>query len=366
MTKLIEMTSPDWVSAPGETMSDRLDELGWKQNELAERLGYTTKHVSQLIHGNAAITEDTALRLERVLGGTARFWLEREAQYREAQARKEDLEALSEKKDWLTELPLSEMVRLGWVRRLSHKGQQVEECLRFFSVANIQAWRSRYSQQAATAFRASPSFEKKPAAVGAWLRRTEQLASDIECAPFRKAGFRKRLTEIRSLTSEEEPENFLPALIETCQEVGVAVVFQEAPKGCPVSGAARWLDADKAMIALSLRHKTNDHLWFSFFHEAAHILLHSKKLDFVDVEGGLDDDLEDEADAFARDQLIPPSAFREIVKVTLTEDSIGAFAREIGIAPGIVVGRLQKEGFLRWNSQLNRLKVRYTWSRKTA
>lgn len=75
--------APDWVSPPGDTIADVLEDRGWTQAELARRLGYTEKHVSQLINGKAAITEDTASRLERVLGSAAGFWLRREATYRE-------------------------------------------------------------------------------------------------------------------------------------------------------------------------------------------------------------------------------------------------------------------------------------------
>ena len=73
----------DWVSVPGETILDMLEERGWSQSELAERTGYTLIHISQLIEGNASITDEIALKLERALGSTAGFWLHREAQYRE-------------------------------------------------------------------------------------------------------------------------------------------------------------------------------------------------------------------------------------------------------------------------------------------
>lgn len=73
---------PDWVSPPGESIIDIIEECGWTQSELATRLGYSAKHVSQLVNGKVSITEDTALRLERVLGGSMVFWLNREAQYR--------------------------------------------------------------------------------------------------------------------------------------------------------------------------------------------------------------------------------------------------------------------------------------------
>lgn len=67
-----------------------LEERDWTQAQLAERLGYTTKHISLLINGKAAINEETALKLERVLGSTPAFWLRYEAQYRAALAKKEE------------------------------------------------------------------------------------------------------------------------------------------------------------------------------------------------------------------------------------------------------------------------------------
>jgi HTH-type transcriptional regulator / antitoxin HigA len=74
--------NPDWVSPPGDTIIDLLEERGWNQEEFANRTGYTTKEISLLINGNTAITDDTALQLERVLGSPASFWLTREAHYR--------------------------------------------------------------------------------------------------------------------------------------------------------------------------------------------------------------------------------------------------------------------------------------------
>ena len=85
---------------------------------------------------------------------------------------------------------------------------------------------------------------------------------------------------------------------------GVAVVFVPAPPGCRVSGANQWLSPIRALIALSLRHKSNDHLWFTLFHEAGHILKHGKKATIVDGLDGVDEVHEAEADRFAADQLI--------------------------------------------------------------
>ncbi|WP_124946647.1 helix-turn-helix transcriptional regulator, partial [Sulfurirhabdus autotrophica] len=70
MNDLAAPFAPDWVSPPGDTVLDIIEERDWTQAELAQRLGYTTKHVNQLIKGKVPLTEDAAIRLERVVGST--------------------------------------------------------------------------------------------------------------------------------------------------------------------------------------------------------------------------------------------------------------------------------------------------------
>ena len=351
---------PDWVSSPGESIADLLEERGWNQTSFAERMEYTEKHISLLINGKAALTEETAFKLEKVTGIDAGFWLTREAQYREALGRIEEEKSLTKEIDWLKELPIRHMLALHWIDSYENPGAQVAECLRFFGVASPNAWRSSYREPVA-AFRASKSFSLDAAATCTWLRQGEREAANIPTQPFDKAAFKSSLSFIRSLTNEPNPEEFVPKLTEFCAAVGVAVVFAAAPKGCPVSGATKWLSPTKALLMLSLRHKTNDHLWFSFFHEAGHLILHGKRMLFIDGDGALDDQHEDEANRFARDVLIPPSHAGTLKTLDNTEDDVLRFARSVGIAPGIVVGRMQKDGQLEWKTRLNHLKEKYSF-----
>ena len=82
-------------------------------------------------------------------------------------------------------------------------------------------------------------------------------------------------------------------------------------KGARASGASRWVSPSKAIIQLSLRYRWEDHFWFSFFHEGAHVYLHGKRQAFIDLptareDGGVaDGELEAEANRFAADILIP-------------------------------------------------------------
>jgi addiction module HigA family antidote len=278
----------DWASPPGELIVEVLEEFGWTRVELAQRLDFSAKHVNELLKGRAPITADSAERLERVLGHDAGFWLRLEANYQQV-------------------IPLRWMQGEGWVDTCSHAGQQVSACLKFFAVASIEAWRERYGQPLAV-YRTSNSYATQQGALASWLRRAETKAASIACKPYEAKAFRAALREIRPLSCEADPSVFVPLLQALAGAAGVAVVFVPAPPGCQVSGVTSWLSSDRALIALSLLHKTNDHLWFTLFHEAGHILKHGKKATFVDGLDGVDEEHEAEADRFAADQLIPPAA----------------------------------------------------------
>ena len=348
----------DWASPPGDLIEEVLEERGWTRAELAQRLAFSAKHVNELLKGRAPITADTAERLERVLGHDAGFWLRLEANYQQDLVRLQQLDQLASQKDWLKELPLRWMQGKGWVDTCSHAGQQVAACLKYFAVASIEAWRERYGQPLAV-YRTTKSYATKQGALASWLRRTETEAASITCKPYDAKAFRAALMEIRSLSCETDPSVFVPQLQALAAAAGVAVVFVPAPPGCRVSGATQWLSPDRALIALSLRHKTNDHLWFTLFHEAGHILKHGKKATFVDGLDGVDEVHEAEADLFASDQLIPPAAAQKLQGLR-SENEVKEAAKALGIAPGIVVGRMQHEGWLP-HTHLKGLKVSYRW-----
>lgn len=358
MTEQAQAFAPDWVSPPGETVEDLLEERSWSQAELAERTGLTRKHINDLVKGRVPITGDTASRLDKVLGGSAQFWLTREAQYRAVLEGRRDLEALRGQADWLGELPLAWAIKQGWLHRVSDQGEQVQECLRYFGVATVAAWRETYTAPLA-AFRASADARKSLGAVAIWLREVEREAERLPCRPFDRQAFKAALPRLRALTTETDPRVFVPEVQKICADCGVAVVLVPAPPGCPVHGATRWLGSDRALLALTLRYKTNDQLWFSLFHEAAHILKHGKKLLVIEGIDGLDADLEREADRFAADLLVAPKDALSL-KTLRSAAEVEQAAQWLGVAPGILVGRMQKEGWIPW-SNLNALKVRYEW-----
>lgn len=357
--KIKNRYTPDVVSAPGDTLLEILQSVQMTQSDLARRMGRPVKTVNEIINGKAAITPETALQLEKVVRVPARFWNNREKLYREALAKADEQKKLSENLVWLKSIPVSEMIKLDWIKKADNRIEQLSLVLQFFGIAGIEQWKNIWTEPLA-AYRKSKTLKTKIEPLSVWLRKGEMESQQIDCSPYKKSAFKNILTEIRSLAKEPEPDLFLPRLVGLCAKTGVAVVLIPELKDVRASGATYWLSSHKAVIQLSLRHKTNDHLWFTFFHEAGHILYHEKQM----IVDGLDgkEEFEKEANLFAGDFLINQMKYQEFVaKGIFNKNSVTDFASELDTAPGILVGRLQHDQHLPY-SHLNDLKISYRWS----
>lgn len=359
--------SPDYISPPGDTLLEALEERDMSQAELSRRMGRPKKTINEIIKGKAAITPETALQLERVLQIPSSFWNNRQKIYDQYLVRKNEEQRLLGWTDWLNKFPIAAMIEFGWIKPFDNDVQQIDELLRYFGIATPKQWEALVAKQTSVAFRKTKAFQSDLQAISSWLRQGEIEAQQIQCKEYKSQAFLGLLNdEIRSLTIQP-PEVFCSKLVQLCSEVGVAVTFIPQLPGAKVSGATRWLNPNKALIQLSLRYKKDDQLWFSFFHEAGHIQLHGKRDIFLEREGDeIQGKKEEEANKFAADVLIPPAKLKEFVQnwkpgLYLSKRDIRAFAAEIGITPGIVVGRLQHDKYVPF-SHYNDLKRTFVWS----
>lgn len=348
---------PDWASSPGDTIADILQGKDLSALEFAKQIGATHGDVQNLLQGRSSITIAIARQLERVLGASVEFWMSRDFQYREDISRidSEDLE-------WVNKLPVGDMIKFGWITPVPHPSEEKAACLRFFNVTSVAEWRHKYADvQRNIAFSTSPSFDSSPASVTTWLRQGEILSDSIECEPWNKVRFQESLSIIRPLTIKKDPKYFLPELQRICASNGVAVAIVRAPAGCRASGATKFISPNKALILLSFRHLTDDHFWFTFFHEAGHLIIHDKEQLFLEGYESDSSELEHEANMFSVQTLIPSEHEQSLMSLTANAKNVIRFAVRIGISPGIIVGQLQHTGKID-HSQLNRLKRRFNWS----
>lgn len=331
---------PGYAVPPGETVADLLEEREMTQTELARRLGVSLKHTNQIINGAASISPELALRFEKVFGAAADFWLNREAQFQADLARQDETRRLETAVEWAKRFPIKELKQRGFLAGESKGPALVADLLRFLSLADPDLWRDPIA-----AFRKSLRYESDAYALDAWLRVGELRAAEITCAPFDPEAFRGVLADARGLT-RLHPHEWHPRLVELASRAGVAVVVEPAFPKARANGATRWLSPVKALIQLSLRYAWEDIFWFTFFHEAGHVLLHRKKQVFIEGLGANADSdalrrAEEEADRFAARLLIPREFEARLADLDLS--GVREFADQIGISPAIVVGRLQHE-----------------------
>lgn len=356
---------PDYAVPPGETLAEVLESRDMSQAELARRAGVSAKHINLILKGSAGISSETALKLEHVLQIPARIWNALEANYQGHQSWLEEAVELQEHVGWASKELIKELVARTCIKPSKDQVEQLRNVLGFFGVASISAWEAIWSETASRGAYRLAKQQSDPVALSAWMRIGELQAAEIDGAPFDREALRQVLPRIRQLTTVTDPHQWFPALVEMCRAVGVVVVIEKELPRARVNGVARWLTPTRALIQLSARYLRDDILWFTFFHEVGHLLLHAKRSGprdvpptFIDTKesGGR---VEDEANAFARDLLIPPKhAARLVTMHSLRE--VETMALELGISPGIIVGRMHFEGLKapNWGTGLI---TRYHW-----
>jgi HTH-type transcriptional regulator / antitoxin HigA len=350
--------TPEWALPPGEVLAEALEELGMSQAELARRTARPMKTISEIVTGKATITNETALQLELVLGVPASLWLGLEARYRESLARRRASEQFQGYVDWSRRFPLPDLIRHG----LIPDGSDVERArsmLEYFRVSSPSGWEQHWGRLSAS-YRLSRTASVSPHALTAWLRWGEIEAGSLTTGRFSATRLGEVLVEAKPLSREVIFESARRSLVALFGSAGVSLVVLPTLQGAPASGAVVWLSGSRPAILISMRFLTDDQFWFSLYHEAGHILTGRKGEDVVEEVAptviGTD---EDRANAIARERLVPAEALDQfLARKTLTSSAVREFARALGVAPGLVVGRLQHDGHVPHRS-MNQLKRRY-------
>lgn len=339
---------PDTALHPGRFLKEQLDARDVTQREFARRMNRPPQVINQIIREKKSITPQTAQEIERVLGIDAQFWLNLQQIYDIVTARMEEDEQLERRhRHWLKRFPCRKMASLGWIEQEERDSQWLRQLLKFFAIGSFDALPPTTE---AIGFRITEEAKVDEWALRAWLRQGGRLASKRETAPYDADRFEDAVQQVRLLTTES-PEVFWPHMQRLCADAGVSVVAVPHLPKTGANGAARWLNPRKAMIQLNLRYTWADIFWFTFFHEAAHVLERETTRVFVDLSGDKRiDDSEAAADRFSLDMLIPRSDYQAFVDEGLfTGHAVREFAAELSVHPGIVVGRLQHDGHVRRN-----------------
>lgn len=346
MKTTTESVKPDYALHPAYMLVEWIEENGMTQAELASRMDMSEKTLSRILTEKESISDETALKIESVTKMPASVFIAMQSRFNEYVARCEREETLKKHHQAVKAYPLAEMVRRKLIPAEKSQARAVDNVISFFGVASLDALNDVYGTRLAGAARKSATFDGNAQAVATWVREAELHALSVANPPaYSESLFKTKLAEIRSLT-QLSPSEFGKRIIAACLEAGVFVSYVKPYEGVPFHGFCRWLN-DRPLIVLSDRGKRADKFWFSFFHEAAHIILHNKKeMFFEHTKTGTQTKEEKEADKWARNILVPEAQWDAFMKRKAYEDAdVVRFAKSTGIHSGIVAGRLQLELF---------------------
>ncbi|TDO58218.1 HTH-type transcriptional regulator/antitoxin HigA [Kribbella sp. VKM Ac-2571] len=322
----------DYGVTPGELLRLEIRARGLSQADLAARAGVSAKHLNQVVQDAVPLSADTALRLERALGIPAVILTQADAINQANKQRAKAHAALTEHRTWFAEFPRNVLLQHHIITAGSAIETQIEELLEFFGVAEPKAYDTVYADTVLS-FRRAQQWSANPHATSLWLRLAERKADGLDVAPYDKARFSALLTELPTLTVAPLKESF-QVLQTRCAGAGVAVVYTPSIEGTRASAAVRWLGPERPLIALTDRGKYEDSLWFSFFHESGHIVLHPRRKSVIELEGADDEDGgETAANNFAKTTILQ-GRIRQLIKLESREEVV-AFAAEVGIHPGL-------------------------------
>jgi len=286
---------------PGETLLEKLEEMKMGPKEFALRSGKPEKTIIAVLKGESSITADMAVQFENITRIPAHFWMNHQRGYDEFIARKKREAVIRQATPWAKQFPLEDMMQKGWLPQVKTLKQKTMEMLSFFGFSNHKAWEEYYfKQQLKVAFRISLAQTKDPFAISAWLRQGEIQAAELLSNEYSEKKFKEALPRLKSMM-ENLPPDYINQLQSICLEAGVKVVFTPFLPNAPINGSTRWLNSTP-LIQLTDESTQSDHFWFTFFHEAGHILLHGKKDVFLEnlEYSDKDNQKENEADEFAR------------------------------------------------------------------
>ena len=334
---------------PGYYIADVIEDMGVSQAEFATRLGTNTKTLSYLLNGQANITNDLAKKLSVMMGTSPDVWLNLQNTY------DQKLIEIQQAKDFDEQ---AEIVRLiDYKYFIEVVGLPVTKAIKE-KIANLCGWfkvsdlRIMLTPDFLVNYRTGVGNvnEKNIINSRAWIQTAINFSHRIETKPYDAEKLKAYLPELRSMTVQS-PEVFMPRMREIFAECGVAFVLLPNLKNSGVNGAVKWINDERVVLAMNNRRLDADIFWFSLFHEIKHVL--QRKIKTVFISYGekemieMNEKLEEDADNFATNYLIPASEFRKFAPNKFTSDAeIVAFAKSIGVHPGIVAGRLQHEGIL--------------------
>ncbi len=353
--------SLEFIIHPGETLKEVLESNNMLQEELAERTGFSAKHISEVVNGKKGISPKLAKSLEYVFGIPVSFWINLQGIYDKEVIEFEEKNNISKEEFEIAKKikPILEYaVKLKIIEKFNNDIESVLLTRSICGVQNLSYMEKILSNQ--VAYRTAAKQKVDQYTLYVWQRVCELMAMKKEVKnTYQKEKLKANLGNIKKLMFEKNPNDMIIKLKNIFSECGIVFELVKHFSGAPVQGFIEKRE-DKIILCMTIRQSYADIFWFTLFHEIGHILngdIEYNKIDYYTEN----EEKENDADVFAKNYLIKEDEYDNFIKEgDFSEYRIKEFSKMQKIEPFILVGRLQKDKFIKY-SELNNLKVRYKW-----
>lgn len=338
---------------PGYFIKELVEDSGLTQEDFAKRLDTTPKTLSKLINGEQGLSRDMALKFSRMQGTTVEYWLNLQKQFDSKIAEFESEKILLKERQIFKDIDYTYFKSYFGFPDLSRKiDLQIKEVREFLNVSTLTVLEDR---DLAVSFRAY-SDEPSPKSIinaNVMVQIAINQTIDAEAEKYNKSKFEEAVDYALTLTKNHS--NFARIIAKKFSEAGVVLVILPNLKNSGINGATKKV-GDKIMLMVNDRRAYSDTFWFTLLHECGHIINGDYGITY-ESEGSH----EDAADKFAQDKLIVPEKYEEFVSnKCFSESAIRRFAAYINRDPAIVLGRLQNDGLVPYNSLMSKtMRVKY-------
>ncbi len=342
---------------PGNYVSEILDELNITQDEFAGRVGVSSKTISKLINHEESISPTTANKLAKVTGVSIQTWLNLQSKY---DAKVQEIKNLQNE----DEADVAKQIDTGFLKKhhlfedrsypLKEKITKLRQILKIANLTQLDTFNPLVSYRRSEAKNESKSI----IASNAIMELAMDEARNKSDVKYDKAKLKRKFSWIKSLNLEP-PEKFYPELRDGLLECGIVLVGMPNMPGARLNGATKKFRNGSVLLLFTDKDKSADIIWFSIIHELGHIYYEDFFSDPSDKEAYTVK--ENKADQFAEDFFISSEKYRDFVNLrNFSPNSVKAFAKEVGVIPSIVIGRLQKDEYVSYSDiGLHSLKIKY-------
>lgn len=321
---------------PGYYLKEIIEDSGLTQRDFARRLGTTPKNLNVILSGEQRISIDIATKLSKMLCTTVAYWLNLQQTFDEIKAEYILNEELKKEREIFQFIDYAYFRDNFKLPDLSRKiDEQIVQLRSFLKIASLSVLGD---DDLTVSFRSYTSNLSKSNIVNAnaMVQIAINKAINVDAPSFNKRKFEKAIDF--ALTQTRNHSTFLPEIREVFLQAGVVLVVLPNLKNSGITGATKRVNG-KVMLMVNDRRHYSDTFWFTLFHEIAHVMASDYGVTFKDNKNKLEDD----ADSYAQQKLIPEDKYEKFVSdnVCFNETTIRYFADEINRDPGIVLGRLQ-------------------------